>query len=127
MTNGRRKKVKTCGDYTVAMAGPAWLREPLEDWCRAGCDTKRVPSALLEHDSAFTALIIHNQTGQVYELDNGYLVPIHADYTAIGSGALLALGAMAHGASAKEAVEAAAIHDKNTGGPVTCLSFPKSN
>lgn len=123
ITNGKRSKIARCGDYTAALAGPAWLRAPLEEWCKGGCDEKRVPSVLMEHANAFVALIIDNATGKPYEFDNGYLVPVSADYTAIGSGALLALGAMAHGASAEEAVIAASQHDKNTGGPVTCLSF----
>lgn len=40
-------------------------------------------------------------------------------YHAIGSGTKVALGAMAHGATAREAVEAAIIHDNGTGGHVT--------
>lgn len=102
----------------------AWLRKPLEQWCEAGCPEDEVPQALLDNDSNFSALIIANDTGELFEFDSGYLIPIHADYTAIGSGALLALGAMAHGATAEEAVVAASKHDKNTGGPVTSLSFP---
>lgn len=124
ITNGSRKKIHQCGRYTVALAGMAWLRKPLEQWCQDGCPEDDVPQVLLENDGKFSALIIENSTGELFEFDNGYLIPIFADYTAIGSGALLALGAMAHGATAEEAVEAASKHDKNTGGPVTSLSFP---
>lgn len=124
ITNGKRKKVACFDQYTVALAGAAWLRKPLEAWTAKGCPEDDVPVSLLENDSKFQALIVENETGALFEFDNGYLIPIHADYTAIGSGALLAIGAMAHGASAEEAVEAASRHDKNTGGPVTCLNFP---
>lgn len=124
ITNGTRDKLAKFGRYTVGLAGLAWLRVPLEKWCKAGCPSDAVPQVLLDNEEKFAALIIDNETGQVHEFDNGYLIPIHADYTAIGSGALLALGAMAHGADAEEAIMAAAQHDKNTGGPVTCLSFP---
>jgi len=123
ITNGSREKIAKCGGFTVALAGPAWLRRPLEAWCAGGCPEDDVPQVLLDHGNDFSALIIDNTTGDLFEFDNGYLLPIFADYTAIGSGALLALGAMAHGASAEEAVEAASKHDKNTGGPVTSLSF----
>ena len=123
ITNGSRPKIERCGAYTAALAGSAWLRRPLEEWCRAGCPIDKVPQALLDNESSFAALII-DRDGKVFEFDNGYLTPVYADYTAIGSGAMLALGAMAHGASAEEAVLAAALHDKNTGGPVTILSFP---
>ena len=125
ITNGNRDKISQCGEFTVALAGPAWLREPLEDWCRRGCSGP-IPDDLANNDGQFSALIVRNATGEVYEYDSGYLLPVLADYTAIGSGALLALGAMAYGATALEAVKSAACHDKNTGGPVTSLSFPLS-
>jgi 20S proteasome alpha/beta subunit len=123
ITNGSRKKIAECGRYTVALAGMAWIRKPLEQWCAAGCPDD-VPQTLIDNGSEFAALIIDNNTGELFEFDNGYLIPIYADYTAIGSGGLLALGAMAHGATAEEAVLAASKHDKNTGGPVTILSLP---
>lgn len=123
ITNGHREKIEDCGRYAVALAGLAKLRKPLEKWVREGCKAERVPQTLLDHEDKFSALIIDRLVGQVYEFDEGDLVPVYADYTAIGSGALLAIGAMAHGATAEEAVLAAARHDKNTGGPVTSLSF----
>lgn len=124
VTNGNCTKFTTCGNYTVALAGRARFREPFEEWCWQDCPEHAVPAILRDNEDQFQALVIENVTGQAYEYDEGALVPIHADYTAIGSGALLAIGAMAHGANAVEAVEAAAKHDKNTGGPVTSLSFP---
>lgn len=45
------------------------------------------------------------------------------EYYAMGSGEELALGAMAHGASAVEAVQAAALHDSATGGVITAISL----
>lgn len=44
---------------------------------------------------------------------------IEAPYFASGSGFQLALGAMAHGASAEDAVKAAMAHDNSTGGRIT--------
>lgn len=44
---------------------------------------------------------------------------LEADYFATGSGFQLALGAMAHGASAEDAVRAAMKHDSSTGGRIT--------
>lgn len=118
ITNGSREKIERCGDYLVAMAGATWIRTILEDWVRAGCDPNEVPEQLLDNESKFAALIVDSD-GLAHEFDSGYLVPVHADYTAIGSGALLAMGAMAHGASAEQAVMVAAKHDKATGGPVS--------
>ena len=122
ITNGQREKITRCGDYLVALAGAAFLRPILEEWVSEGCDPEEVPSLLLDNMDKFGALII-DRDGMAHEFDNGFLTPIHADYTAIGSGALIAMGAMAHGASAEEAVMAACRHDKATGGPVTARHF----
>lgn len=124
ITNGSRQKIAQCGRFAVALAGPAWLRQPLETWCSLGCPEDDVPDVLINNQNSFASLIVDTETGELFEFDNGFRIPIHADYTAIGSGAMLALGAMAHGADAEEAVIAAARHDKNTGGPVTSLTFP---
>lgn len=117
ITNGCRPKIARKGKYLVALAGNAWLRKPLEAWAEAGCPEDAVPKALLEHEDKFSCLLI-DETGQAYEFDSGYLMPIFAEYTAIGSGAMLAMGAMAYGADAEAAVRAAAAHDKNTGGEI---------
>lgn len=125
-TNGERTKIERCGDYFVALAGLSWLRRPLEEWVREGCPEDGVPSALLDNEDKFTCIVVDRE-GAAYQFNNGYLVPVCADYTAIGSGAMLALGAMAHGADAEAAVQAAARHDKNTGGPVTTHHFSALN
>lgn len=120
--NGQREKIARCGEFLVAMAGATWLRPVIEQWATQGCDPDAVPEVLLEHEDEFIVLIV-DRHGVAHEFQNGFLVPVHADYTAIGSGALLALGAMAHGASAEEAVAAACLHDKASGGPVTARHF----
>lgn len=120
--NGQRDKIARCGEFLVAMAGATWLRPLVEQWALDGCDPESVPEALLDNEDKFSALFV-DRYGQAHEFDNGFLVPIHADYAAIGSGAMLALGAMAHGATAEEAVEAACLHDKASGGPVTARHF----
>lgn len=123
--NGSRVKVERCGDYLVALAGPTWLRPLLEQWAREGAPSDSVPEDLLEHSESFNGLLVDRQ-GQGFHFENGFLVPIEADYTAIGSGAIFALGAMAHPthpASAEEAVLAASAHDKNTGGKVRTWHF----
>lgn len=57
--------------------------------------------------------------GDVYEYRNNTMpFRCHAKYYAIGSGSDFALGAMAHGATAYEAVIAAIAHDVNSGIPI---------
>jgi hypothetical protein len=126
ITNGHRPKIAKCGRFMVALAGKAFLRTALETWAEEGCPEDAVPTLLMQNEDNFTALIIDEQ-GQAHEFDSGFLIPIYADYTAIGSGAMLALGAMAHGATAEEAVLAASCHDKNSGGPVTALHYSTLN
>lgn len=122
ITNGNRCKIAQCGDFYVALAGPAFLRKALERWVAEGADPDDVPETLEKHNGKFEAVVV-NKVGNVFEYDNGQLLPICADYTAIGSGAMLAIGAMAHGASAEQAITAAAAHDKNTGGNVDFVHF----
>lgn len=119
-TNGSRPKITICKDFLVALAGPARYRRSLEDWVMEGCPEDRVPKVLIEHEDKFNALIV-DKYGLAHEFDNGFLLPVHADYTAVGSGSLFALGAMAHGASAEQAVIAACQHDKSSGGPVSTM------
>lgn len=52
-------------------------------------------------------------------------IPIEDDHYAIGSGAAYALGAMAQGASVKEAIQIAAMYDANTGTEVQTLTLSK--
>jgi ATP-dependent protease HslVU (ClpYQ) peptidase subunit len=120
--NGSSDKIKVTRHYLVALAGSTYLRGPLERWARLNCPEDEVPDALRDNEDKFQAIFV-NEEGDAFLYDHGFLVPINADYAAIGSGATLALGAMAHGASAEEAVRAASCHDKNTGGEVHVLSY----
>lgn len=120
--NGNREKLALKGGYIVAMAGMTYLRRPLEQWASEGCPENSVPEVLLENNDKFEAILIDGE-GNCFNVECGYLVPVIADYAAIGSGGMFALGAMAHGASSADAVAAAACHDKNTGGNIQSLHF----
>lgn len=122
-TNGERSKIAQCGRRVVALAGSTWLRIPLERWVNKGCPESEVPNELLENESDFDCLILDAE-GKVFCFAKGYLLPVPGEYCAIGSGKSFALGAMAAGATAEEAVRASARHDKNTGGEVTSIRFP---
>lgn len=64
---------------------------------------------------------IFRPNGQVVSLEGSGSNTMAAPYWAQGSGRELALGAMAHGASAEEAVRAAIAHDVHSGGEITVL------
>jgi hypothetical protein len=120
--NGETTKIAACGEFYVALSGAGYLRFELEAWAREGCPQGAVPNLLLDNRGSFGAIFVRRD-GKVFEFDNGYLMPVNAPYYAIGSGSLFAIGAMAHGASAMEAVVAASHHDKATGGQVTYVHY----
>lgn len=115
---GEADKIVRAGDYYVALAGSAYLRQPLEEWLASGACQADLPVLLQENSGQFSALVM-NKYGHVFEYDNGFLLQVNAPYYAIGSGSHFAIGALAHGASAMEAVAAACKHDKASGGPIT--------
>lgn len=120
--NGETVKIAACGDFYVALSGAAFLRFELEAWAWEGCPADAVPTLLMENKGKFGAVFLRRD-GKVFEFDEGYLMPVHAPYYAIGSGSQFALGAMAHGANAYGAVKAAGCHDKSTGGDVSLVHY----
>jgi ATP-dependent protease HslVU (ClpYQ) peptidase subunit len=67
-------------------------------------------------DENIEALII-SKDGKIFNLENDMSIfAIDCDYAAIGTGALIALGALSVGASAIQAIDAAKRHDAFTGG-----------
>ena len=79
------------------------------------------PPKAVRDDNNFDRGVIFRKTGviEIYEPDG--MFKMTAPYYALGSGRPEALGAMHHGATAEEAVQAAIAHDANTGGEVTVL------
>lgn len=67
-------------------------------------------------DDCTTALVMNLDTGQCWSWEeDGIPIPIEDKFTAIGTGQQFALGAMAFGATAVEAVEIANEWDNNSG------------
>jgi hypothetical protein len=119
--NGSRDKLALTKHYIVALAGSTCFRGPLEQWANEGCPEDAVPDCLLENDGEVPSDARSILTATFSSSSAGFLVPVLADYAAIGSGAYFAYGAMAHGANAAEAVAAAALHDHHTGGNIQSL------
>lgn len=86
------------------------------DWYAAGADPE---SRRMTGDPGFEALVVTpDGRVRVYLSANEVEDRMEAPYFAIGSGAEVAFGALAHGASAIEAVEAAIKHHVFCVGPV---------
>ncbi|MEQ6333264.1 hypothetical protein [Sphingobium sp. MK2] len=120
--NGTKNKIARCGRFYVALAGMGNLRRPLEQWAEAGCAPDNLPEVLVENRKEFSALFLDSD-GRIFEFDEHGLLEIEANYTAIGSGGFFAMGAMAHGANAVEAVKAASLHDLASGGEIHHAHF----
>lgn len=105
----------------LAIAGAVWVLQPLIEWIESGAGQDDIPHSLLHAAKDFSCIMI-DEDGTVWEFNNGYFIPCGVEYHAIGSGQQFALGAMAAGVGAPEAVAAAMKHDKATGGAVHTLS-----
>lgn len=90
----------------------------VRDWVDRGMD---VTNHLPDIDEDYHGIIINHDGSFMLIEDHLARVIFKADYTAIGTGKSIALGAMAMGATAEQAVEAAIRHDTHSGGEVEIL------
>lgn len=114
---GRARKIHRLPDGTLA-AGAGDFAAVLNviDWLAAGQPTDERPA--FEDETAVVLLLVHPD-GIVGILETDLReCQVEGDYFAIGSGCEGALGAMAAGARAEEAVRIACGIDTNTSGPV---------
>lgn len=117
---GTKRKVHRLADgsrvgITTSVLGQA---ERFVEWMNKGADR----TAWGEGKPDIRALWV-KANGEVYLADDGldFSGPIDCESYAIGSGAPYAIGAMAHGATAAEAVRIACLHDPHCGGHVIVL------
>lgn len=124
-TNGNVNKIHVVdtptGRVMCVLSGVCWAVQPMIEWLAEGASQETIPHNLLASCSDFSCLVV-NDAGLLFEFNNGYFIECGVEYHAIGSGAQFALGAMAAGVSAPNAVSAAMKHDKASGGNVTVCS-----
>lgn len=102
----------------MAVSGIVWVIEPLIEWIEGGASQDDIPHCILAAAEQFSCIMIDDE-GTVWEFNNGFFIKCGVEYHSIGSGQMFALGAMAAGIEAPEAVAAAMKHDKATGGAIT--------
>jgi hypothetical protein len=107
-----RKLARIPGLGVFGGAGDFLAVLTLRDWAIAGFEGKR-PSKTSEAE----CLLVKDDGSVWYLSGTGQPFEILDEFTAIGSGAGFAEGAMAYGASALEAVKIAADRDSGTSGP----------
>lgn len=89
------------------------------DWFKKGADEEKRPRV----DNDFDTIVV-SPSGEVIWYSSDLIPTIfRAPFHAIGSGCAVALGAMHMGASARKAVQVAALVDQGTGLPVKTLKL----
>ncbi len=99
------------GDYPIGLA--------LIDWYKKGCDPVKFPKIPKNNG---TKLIVFSASGVLEYETSHHGVPVKEPFFAWGAGKDLAIGAMAMGASAREAVKVASRYNVLCGLGVTALT-----
>lgn len=118
-----QKVFKAKDGSLLAYAGDANLAADVAEWVDGGLRHDSVP------DTADRGTILWVQPdGSVHIIDGGGKpYPVEAPFYAEGSGEDLALGAMAAGASAVQAIEIAIHFDSGSSGPVQFVELEKAD
>ncbi len=112
-------KVRKRGTVLAAAAGDSRGAIRFLDWFVGGLQPDATPS-MGEPDKDAQGYIFP-PGGPILTFSRTGWSKYHAEYDAFGCGCDYALGAMAHGANAIEAVQAALKHECMAGGPITVL------
>jgi hypothetical protein len=115
------KKLIRHGNSVLATCGPVDFGAALVNWFKDGCKHETWPECQKRDD--YSILVVANSNGVFLY----YQLPVYVDrtrpYGAVGDGAQLAIGAMAAGASATQAVEIANLHCASCGFGVDSETF----
>jgi len=124
---GEFDKIIEVGPFLVGGCGDVAMIARYFEWLQKQDNLGELPpkpdeSLKAKEENSYTILFVHKQTKALWQMDNGnYPHLLRAPFMAIGSGHLLAIGAMEMGATAKQAVEAAAKYDAYTGGIINVM------
>lgn len=117
---GYTNKLFTHGNEAIALCGDFARALEMLEWYQAGAVTANFPAKRDEND--FGRLVIATDCG-VCTYENRPYPVIHTErFVAYGTGADFAVGAMAMGASAEQAVKVAIEHCASCGGVVESLN-----
>ena len=117
-------------DYAIAFSGTFSMGLAFVEWIKEGQMLGKFPIKNIDNKMAFHALVVQRMVGSQNSRCDYYgtdLIPISEDdtpYTAQGSGDEFALGAMWHGATAVQAVQAANEHCAWSGYGVLYVDLP---
>lgn len=120
---GQKRKIHRLADGTLIgiSTNRVGISEQLLAWYRSGADPKDGPAML---EKKFTILVVKPDGGVFFANEEfAFAGPLTSRFFAIGSGDGFALGAMAMGATAKQAVAAACGLDVWSALPIMTLSL----
>ena len=109
-------------EHILGFAGDVSYATLYIEWFGSG---KPMPDQLrnIPEDNGFNVLILAGK--KLYEADGvGRPIEVESKFYAIGSGAMAALGAMHHGATALQAAKIACKLDHNCGLPIQTMILP---
>lgn len=112
-------KLFLAGRFAVGIAGEIRYKTPIKNWLESPPENDSEVPRLW--DDEWNAILMDAQ-GKAYVLLADAIQIIEFPYFSIGSGSDIALGAMAMGASAREAIEIASRFDNCTNGLVESIS-----
>lgn len=125
---GSVTKLYAINGHCIGSAGSRSEIVPFLEWIKRGFPWEAVPIFKEDKDAGFSAIVIDrkrlDKVQYFWLTDKGTLIAddIEAAYFAVGSGKHIALGAMAHGASAVDAVKCACKHDAYSRLPIEVMS-----
>lgn len=110
----RVQKIHRVGGGLVGFAGSIAYGLAIVEWLKDGADDEQYPK---EKDGTVIIVDSHGRISAL-EAESKTVCRIRDKFVAIGSGSAVALGAMAAGATAYEAVKIASRFDAYTRGPI---------
>lgn len=110
---------RTDSKFVIGVSGPVENISRIQNWCDTQSSIGSLDSISLSDN--VDLLIVDCNTQQLYLFQNGVVFGFNQPIMAIGTGREFALGAMAAGATAEQAVEIARYYDNNTSGPIKTL------
>lgn len=117
ITSAATRKIVKAGRVLAAVCGTSAMGRDFLCWVERGC-VGDMPSVVHERNPEWSFWAFLSTPEGNFLVQECGMVRVHGDYFAMGTGRELALGAMAHGATAEEAVAAAIKHDNGSGGPI---------
>lgn len=113
------QKIVATDSHLAGISGQADYGAAFLEWVKAGCDPKHIPLSATKTTGDIDAFVV-DASGNVtaYGQDMMPLSLGRPKFYAVGSGWAFAIGAMAMGASAEQAVRIAAKFDTATGGKI---------